>query len=128
MSSLPFTYQSLVTHGEKVGRTIGFPTANLATSPQPEELEVGVYLGRCWVNPEVVYDCLAYFGPRYIFGEHKNSFEVFIYDFAADIYHQTLSVTLTNYIRPPLDLDTIDKLKTQLEKDKQSGLKLLQST
>lgn len=117
-----------VIHGEKVGRTIGFPTANLDLKLTEADLKPGVYLAKVTIQGQdtSLIDGLAYFGPRYIFGEHVNSFEVYLYDFAQDLYNQTLQVELTNYLREPMNLDTIDKLRAQLELDKATGLKLLE--
>lgn len=125
----PFIFSGKVIDGEKVGRTIGFPTANLETEPKVEDLSLGVYLGTCQLphsSEPIHYNCLVYFGPRYIFGEIKNNFEVYIYNFDQQIYGQELRVELTHFIRPPFDLKSIEELQSQLEQDKQSGLKLLQ--
>lgn len=127
MTTLPFIFSGTVIDGEKVGRTIGFPTANLDTAPQTTELPLGVYLGTCHIQAESnTFNCLAYFGPRYILGEQKNNFEVYIYDFNQSIYGKELHVELTHFLRAPLELTTIESLEQQLEKDKQTGLKLLQ--
>lgn len=116
-----------VIHGEKVGRTIGFPTANLDVKLTEADVKPGVYLAQVTTDSDqsTTYQGLAYFGPRYIFGELTNSFEVYLYDFSGDLYDQTLTVTLTNYLREPMNLNTIEKLQTQLEADKAEGLKLL---
>lgn len=121
------TVTGKVIHGEKVGRTIGFPTANLDTKLTEAELKPGVYLAQVFTNNDqsTTYHGLAYFGPRYIFGELTNSFEVYLYDFTGDLYDQILTVILIDYLREPLNLNTIEKLQTQLETDKAEGLKLL---
>lgn len=124
----PLHHSGTVIHGEKVGRTIGFPTANIAQSPDPETIAPGVYFGKCQViddqksdeNPPF-HDCLVYFGPRYIFGEEVNSFEVFIYDFSQDLYGKTLMVLLSHYQRQPLKITSIEQLQQTLEHDKLVG-------
>ncbi|HEX7018044.1 MAG TPA: riboflavin kinase [Patescibacteria group bacterium] len=123
------TISAKVIHGEKVGRTIGFPTANLDIQLTEEDLKPGVYLAKVTSDQDrsTIYNGLAYFGPRYIFGEQVNSFEVYLYDFEGDLYNQTLEIALTDYLREPMNLDSIDKLRAQLELDKAEGLKLLQS-
>jgi riboflavin kinase / FMN adenylyltransferase len=125
----PFTVIGKVTHGEEVGRTIGFPTANINNVPEREELKPGVYAGVC-----SIYDgaklrwerlpCLPYFGPRHIFGETHDVFEVYIYNFDQTIYDHNMEVTLTHFIREPKEIKSLQELQTQLEADKRQGLAL----
>lgn len=127
---LPFTFTGQVIRGERVGRTIGFPTANLDFAPDKKNLTPGVYLGECELIQEKKVikknlQSLIYFGPRYIFGEKKNNFEVYLYNFNQQIYDFTLSGELTQKIRDPLELKNLKELKVQLEKDKIVGLQLL---
>lgn len=113
--------------GENVGQALGFPTANLDRVPSEKELKPGVYTGRCYLPAsDESYDCLAYFGPRYIFGEKKNSFEVYLYDFERDIYGWELRVELRHYLREPMELEKKKQLKTQLTQDVENGRELLQ--
>ena len=126
---LPFKFTGKVIPGEKTGRKIGFPTANFDQTPSASDLELGVYLGTCDIYQEEQLKnqqlkCLTYFGPRYIFGQKKNNFEVYLYDFSQNIYDLTLKVTLTNFIRAPKKIVDLAKLKIQLEKDKAQGLLL----
>ncbi len=117
-----------VTKGQNLGHTIGFPTANLDTIPNENELKPGVYTGKCTVNNGLRFtnshSCLVYFGPRYISGETKNVFEVYIYDFDQDIYGYTLEAKIGTFVRPPMKFDSLEELKEQLEQDKVAGLKL----
>jgi riboflavin kinase/FMN adenylyltransferase len=120
MYTLPFSFASTIVHGEKIGRQIGFPTANFAATPREEDLEKGVHFGFCEIEGKK-YSCLSYFGPRLVFGEVKNCFEVFIYDFAGDLYDSKLEVTLTDFLRQPMHFDGLPSLTAQLEKDKAAG-------
>ncbi len=129
---LPFKFTGKVIPGEEIGRKIGFPTANFDRVPRESALKPGVYVGTCNIyqddrikNQEL--KCLIYFGPRHIFGQKKNSFEVYIYNFNQNIYDLTINVTLINYIRAPQKILDLSNLKIQLEKDKRQGLLLLQS-
>lgn len=126
---LPFTFSSTVISGEKVGRTIGFPTANLNPTPTSDKLRLGVYAGHCQIHQRnkaqtEILKCLAYFGPRYIFNKKQNSFEVYLYDFSANIYDFKINGVLTHFIRPPRDFSQLNDLKKQLEIDKQQGLEI----
>ncbi len=124
MTTLPRVITGTVISGDQIGRTIGFPTANLKTSDISADLEPGVYYAECELR-EIgeVKPGLAYFGPRLIFGELTNSFEIYLYDFDRDVYGQELAVTLLAFMRPPLQIDSLPELKAQLEHDKQAGLK-----
>jgi|SRR5579859_1267363 len=121
---LPFTFSGRIVHGEKVGRTIGFPTANFDHTPNENELDTGVHLGFCHIDNKKYY-CLSYFGPRFIFGEVKNCFEVYIYNFAGQLYGETLSIALTNFLRPPIKINSLEQLRQQLEEDKKTALEFL---
>lgn len=113
-----------VIHGEKVGRTIGFPTANIDIDLDPEQIKPGVYVGTCQIGDKS-YNCLPYFGPRLIFGETQNIFEVYIYNFDREIYDEVVEVTLLEHVRKPLQVDSMDELKKLLESDKMIGLSIL---
>ncbi len=113
-----------VIRGDQIGRTIGFPTANLDVQLDPAEIEPGVYVGQCQVGDQT-YFCLPYFGPRAVMGETHNIFEVYIYDFDQQIYDQLLAVTLLSFVRAPININSLEELKSQLERDKASGLQML---
>lgn len=117
------TFAGTVIHGEKVGRTIEFPTANLDFVPSEVILKVGVYFGSCTVNGNT-FDCLPYFGPRLIFGEVNNIFEVYIFDFAEEIYDQKIEIHITDFLRSPVKVNSLEALKALLENDKANGQKL----
>lgn len=121
--SLKIKISGKVTHGEEVGRTIGFPTANLDIKIDPNELKMGIYFGECKVKSKTYY-CLAYFGPRHIFGEPHNNFEVYLYDFKGDLYGEELTITLTQFMRKPVKTKSLEELKKLIEEDKEAGEKL----
>ncbi len=120
-----------VVNGDKVGRTIGFPTANLKVDPATLFIDRGVYLCQAKFKHQGRAQTkfgLAYFGPRYIFGELINSFEVYLYDFNGEIYGETMTITTTHFLRPPIELKSLTELQVQLEADKKEGLTLLPAT
>ena len=119
-----FTLSGKVIHGEKVGRQIGFPTVNIDQLPLGATPK-GVYAGTCSIAGKT-YDCLAYFGPRLIFGEEKDSFEAYIYEFNQEVYDQIVDFRLLNFIRSPLPFTTLSALQAQLKDDKIKGLQALQ--
>ena len=130
VSLLPqaFLFSGTVIDGEKVGRTLGFPTANLHSCPSETELAPGVYFGNCTVaDSPSIFDSLVYFGPRYIFGETRNNFEVYIYDFNQQIYGQKVFTTLTHFLRQPVKFSSMKELQQGLEQDKARGQKMRSS-
>jgi riboflavin kinase/FMN adenylyltransferase len=116
-----------VIHGDKVGRTIGFPTANLDVVLTPEEVNPGAYVATAVVKgesgePDQAYKGLAYFGPRYVLGEQTNSFEIYLYDFEGDLYGKVIEVTLGKFLHAPIAFTGLEELRVQLEKDKEAGM------
>jgi len=104
-----------VVKGEAVGRKIGFPTANLELVKKTA-LKPGVYAALVTLKRQN-YLGLAYFGPRYIFGDKQNSFEVFIFNFKQNIYGKKLTVKLLKFLRPPKAVKSLDGLKRLLIQD-----------
>lgn len=94
--------------GEKIGRTINFPTANLALKALPP-IKPGVYLAVCQLAKNS-YLGLAYYSPRH-------TFEVYLFDFNQDIYGQQLSIKLTHWLRPPRKVKTLKNLQKLLQTD-----------
>lgn len=107
-----------VIRGEAVGRKIGFPTANLQLAKKPK-IKPGVYAALVSLKNQN-YLGLAYYGPRYIFGEQQDSFEVFIFNFKQNIYGEKLKVKLLKFLRLPRRVTEMDKLKALLQKDLRS--------
>jgi len=94
--------------GEKIGRTISFPTANLALKKSPP-IKPGVYLAVCRLAKNS-YLGLAYYSPRH-------TFEVYLFDFNQAIYGQKISLKLTHWLRPPKKIKGLLALKKLLETD-----------
>jgi riboflavin kinase/FMN adenylyltransferase len=108
-----------VIHGEKRGRTLGWPTANLALD--------GLHLPRLGVYAVLVdipegphagtHHGVASLGVRPMFGENAPNLETFLFDFSGDLYGTTLSVALVEFLRPELRFDGVDALVAQMEQD-----------
>lgn len=116
-----------VLHGEKRGRALGYPTANMAVE--------GLHLPRLGVyavKVEVLrgphrgfYDGVASLGVRPMFGENKPNFEVHLFDFAGDLYGQHLSVALVEYLRPEAKFDGLQALIDQMDADSERARAIL---
>jgi riboflavin kinase / FMN adenylyltransferase len=108
-----------VIHGEKRGRELGYPTANmsLANLHLPR---LGVYA--VWVDiltgPQTgTYRGAASLGVRPMFGENTPNLETFLLDFTGDLYGQHLSVAFVEYLRPEMKFDGLPALITQMDAD-----------
>lgn len=108
-----------VRHGEKRGRELGYPTANMAL----EGLHLprfGVYAVRVQVmsgKHAGEYDGVASLGVRPMFGVNAPNFEVHLFDFNGDLYGTHLSVALVSYLRGEEKFDSLEALITQMDAD-----------
>ncbi|MEP9354545.1 bifunctional riboflavin kinase/FAD synthetase [Xanthobacter sp. KR7-65] len=123
MLGRPFTVSAEVIHGEKRGRTIGYPTANLAL-PQDLELAFGIYAVRvvCAAGP---FDGVANYGRRPTFDNGRPLLEVHLFDFSGDLYGATLEVAFIAYLRPELKFDGLDALVAQIGADARQAREVL---
>ena len=121
----PYSFQGKVIDGFRLGRKIGFPTANLKPENQDKLIPgFGVYAVRVHWN-EQTYKGMMNIGTRPTLenGLHT-SLEVHILDFDEDIYSQTIEVEFITKIRDEQKFNGIDALISQLQKDKQTVLAL----
>lgn len=115
----PYTLTGKVVHGKQIGRTIGFPTANLHI---PENYKLipaeGVYVVKVEVSNEFYYGMLS-IGRRPTLEQNgRLSVEVYIMDFNRDIYDEEITLHLLEWIRGDIKFDGIEALKQQIEKDR----------
>lgn len=114
-----------VVHGDKRGRHIGFPTANLSPEhPNKTIPKTGVYAVKVKVNGELKSGMMN-IGIRPTFESDELRLEVHIFDFNEDIYGKKIQVTFINRIRDEKKFSGIEELKAQLELDKIAALKEL---
>ncbi len=115
----PFGFLGKVIRGDGLGRQIGFPTANLdVADPFKLVLPPGIYAARAQVG-EQGYGAMLYVGYRpTLAGAANLRVEVNLLDFDADLYGQTLSVEVLDFIRPDKKLDNLEALTRQIEDDK----------
>ena len=107
----------VVEHGEKRGRTIGFPTANLHLGELIHPRH-GVYAVRARLAGETAWrDGVANFGRTPTTGIRDPLLETFVFDFEGDIYGQQLDVALVRFLRPELKFDSVDDMVVQMNKD-----------
>ena len=104
-----------VVHGDKRGRELGYPTANIVLPPETR-LAHGVYAVRALVGDRIV-DGAASFGRRPQFDDGAPRFETFLLDFSGDLYGRRLRIELVAYLRPELKFDSVEALVVQMERD-----------
>jgi riboflavin kinase/FMN adenylyltransferase len=117
--------EGVVELGDQRGRTIGFPTANVALGEHLRP-RFGVYAVRALVDG-TWRNAVANLGRRPTFGKLQENFEVHLFDFAADLYDQTLRVALIDFIRPEMKFSGLDQLKAQIAADGEAARKILTS-
>lgn len=117
----PFAIRGRVQHGDKVGRTIGFPTANLdlGTYLRPRYgiyAVTGVVLSGPLANGRVIHGA-ANLGIRPTFDPPKELLEPFFFDFEGDLYGQEIEVGFHHFLRPEAKFASLEELTAQMERD-----------
>ena len=111
--------RSSVISGDRRGRELGFPTANMALSPETD-LAHGIYAVRVRRFHDGVksrHDGVASFGVRPTFGGGRALLETHLFDFSGDLYGDTAEIEFINFIRPEAKFDGVEALIAQMEKD-----------
>ncbi|GHT39054.1 riboflavin biosynthesis protein [Bacteroidia bacterium] len=121
--SYNYTLEGEVIHGNQMGRTIGFPTANIALDDKEKMIpQDGVYAVRVLVENEN-YSGMAYIGKRpTVSSAGEQRIEVNIFDFDRDIYSKRLRAEFVDFLRPDVHFDGLDALKKQLAQDRENAL------
>ncbi|OYX43340.1 MAG: riboflavin biosynthesis protein RibF [Rhodobacterales bacterium 32-67-9] len=111
--------EGAVLHGDKRGKDLGFPTANMSVA--------GLHLPRLGVYAVKVdvltgphqgsYNGAASLGVRPMFGENQPNLETYLFDFAGNLYAEHLSVALIDYLRPEMKFDGLPALVAQMNAD-----------
>jgi riboflavin kinase/FMN adenylyltransferase len=123
----PWTIRGVVAHGDKRGRTIGFPTANIPLGRHLEPAR-GVYAVRVRMPDGATLGGVANIGRRPTVNEGPESrLEVNIFDFSGDLYGADLAVSLLTYLRPEQKFAGLDALKAQIAADAAEAHRLLAS-
>ncbi len=104
-----------VIHGEKRGRDLGYPTANIRLDPGCG-LRHGIYAVRVSIEGRP-HDGVASFGRRPTFDNGAPLLEVFLFDFSGDLYGRTIDVAFVDWIRPELRFDGVEALVRQMDAD-----------
>ena len=112
-----------VLHGQKIGRSIGYPTANLRLADECR-LRHGIYAVRLTVKGETLPG-VASFGRRPTFDNGAPLLEVFVFDFSGDLYDKIVEVTFVDFIREELKFDSVEALVEQMDRDSAAARRVL---
>jgi riboflavin kinase/FMN adenylyltransferase len=115
----PFSVSGIVVHGDKRGRTIGFPTANIEVPNAMCLPADGVYSGIVQRADGSTYVCAINLGRRPTFFEHADHslLEAHLLDFDGDLYGERVSVTFEHFLRSERKFEGLESIKTQLQLD-----------
>ena len=122
--SRPFAIAGEVIRGDQLGRTLGWPTANLELGSYLRPA-YGIYAVRVTTEDGREHDGVANLGIRPTFDPPRELLEAHIFDFAGDLYGQQLEVALIDYLRPEAKFDDLASLKTQMDADAAQARALL---
>lgn len=112
----PFAVQGEVIHGDKRGRIIGVPTANVSLGGYMRPA-YGVYATRTRLPDGRVVDGVANLGVRPMYPTEDPLLEVWLFDFNEDLYGQTVETELVAFLRGEMKFDGLEALKVQIEQD-----------
>ncbi|MDX1738495.1 MAG: bifunctional riboflavin kinase/FAD synthetase [Alphaproteobacteria bacterium] len=125
----PFEIEAHVNKGAQIGRTIGFPTANLSLGEYIRP-KYGVYAVRVGIELQgdvVWHDGVANLGKRPTVDGLTELLEVHIFDFASDLYGKAVRVALIEFVRAEQKFNGLDELKAQIEIDSETARRILQT-
>lgn len=117
-----YSLSGKVNKGKQLGRTIGFPTANLKIEEDYKLIpQDGVYIVQSTINKKLVKGIMNIGNNPTVDGKNK-SIEVHYFDFNEDLYHKKVSVSILHRIRSEQKFENISQLKKQLELDTTTAL------
>jgi riboflavin kinase / FMN adenylyltransferase len=120
----PFAVEGAVIHGDKRGRTIGVPTANVGLGDYMRPA-FGVYATRTRLPDGRIVDGVANLGLRPMWRLAEPLLEVWLFDFDGDLYGRTIETELVAFLRPEMSFDGLDALKAQIAADADAARRAL---
>lgn len=123
----PYTLQGHVVSGHRIGRTIGFPTANIEVdNPQKIVPANGVYAVRIKVNGEKSYSGMVNIGKRpTVHTDGATCIEAHLFDFSGNLYGQSIEIRFIAHLRSERKMNGLEELTAQLQKDKEHAISIL---
>jgi len=121
-----FRLQGRVVTGDRRGRELGFPTANLEVAPGQALPTGGVYACRAYIEDKS-YSAMTNIGSRPTFGGGKQLIEVYLLDYNGDLYGHELAIDIIERLRDEKKFDTAEQLKEQIAEDIKQGKAMLKT-
>lgn len=122
-----YSVQGIVCEGAKLGRTIGFPTANVLP---PEDLVIaadGIYASEAYLgDSSTPFPAMTYIGTRPALNPGSRVIETHLFDFDSDIYGQLLRTEFVQQLRPDANFESVDALVAQMKLDEQQARRILE--
>ncbi len=115
--------EGVVIEGRKMGRQLGFPTANVALN-RDVNIESGVYLSSVRVGGNL-YNAVTNIGTNPSVGSVEKRSESYLLDFEGDLYGQTISIKLGDKLRQELRFESVEALRQQISMDIERARQLL---
>ncbi len=112
-----------VVHGQKLGRTLGFPTANLVLDPS-SQLRHGIYAVRIVIDHRT-HEGVASWGRRPTVDNGAPLLEIFVFDFSGDLYGKDVEVAFAGWIRAEEKFDSLEALKARMDQDVEAAKAIL---
>ncbi|MEJ6792046.1 MAG: bifunctional riboflavin kinase/FAD synthetase [Lacinutrix sp.] len=122
-----FIISGIVEKGRGIGRTIGFPTANIAIKEHYKLIpKQGVYVIKSVIDNETIYGMMN-IGTNPTLSGVTETIEVNLFDFEANLYNKKITIELLERLRDEVKFESVDALKQQLTKDKNNALQFINS-
>ncbi|MDP3407097.1 bifunctional riboflavin kinase/FAD synthetase [Bosea sp. (in: a-proteobacteria)] len=122
----PWFVRGVVAHGDKRGRELGYPTANMHLA-RDCKLKHGIYAVRMKIDG-IWHDGVASFGRRPTFDDGAPRLETFVFDFAGDLYGSQVDVAFVSWLRGEAKFDSLEALITQMDADSLRAREILGKT
>lgn len=120
-----YFFSGIIVKGKQLGRTIGFPTANIKINEDYKLIpKNGVYIVKSNYNKRIIYGMMN-IGTRPTVDGQNQTIEVNFFDFNGDIYDELITIELLDFIREEQKFDSFDSLKNQLYSDKETSLSFI---
>ena len=113
-----FSFFGKVVRGNSIGKTLGFPTANIKIGSDLKLIpKNGVYLISTIINKKIIFGMMN-IGIKPTTNENAKSIEVNLFDFNQDLYDKNITIYIKQFLREEIKFDSLNELKLQIEKDK----------
>lgn len=113
-----FSFFGKVVKGNSIGKTLGFPTANIKIGTELKLIpKNGVYLISTIINQKIIFGMMN-IGIKPTTNENTKSIEVNLFDFNQDLYDTNITIYIKQFLREEIKFDSLNELKLQIEKDK----------